>query len=324
MATPALRWVGSWSTPRAVLVLLGAALLGLIGTVVIRRDPGFLIGFLLIVGSVVAATGARRAVHRLIPLPALCYITVTFIAGYLHDRANVTTSKEFYTSFLSWVGSAFFALVWATVLVVVIAFCRWLMSKRLVSGTLPAASSGPGRTASGSSGSDPWGDQDSRGAVNSRAAPDSRDALGTGSFRDSRGPRDSRDPWGQRDSRGTAFGDPRGDRGGRGDSGSWDGPARPGGASRTGGNRGQYDGRDRDANDPWGTSAEGDTSWTSRPTRNARVSRDGRALHDDRDSLDGRDARDKQSQRGYDDPRDDDRARDNRRPRPADGPRDLW
>jgi hypothetical protein len=288
------------------LVLLGAALLGLIGTVVIGHDPGFLIGLLLIVGSVVAATGARRAVHQLIPLPALCYIVVTFAAGYLHDQANLTTSKEFYTSFLSWVGSAFFSLAWATILVVVIAFGRWLMSKRLVSWALPAAPSGSGRTASGSAGSGPWGERDSHGAVSPRAVPDPRDTHGTGSFRDSRGsrsPRDPQDPWGQRDSRdnrdsrssgrgplgdrapgGTDVGDPRGDRGRRGDSGSWDGPARQGDAARTGGNRAPHDGRDM---------------------------------------------RDRQSQRRYGDSRDDDRsyddrARDNRRPRPADGPRDLW
>ena len=109
MATPLLGWVGSWPPRRAVLVLLGAALLGLIGTVVIGRDPGFLIGLSILVGSVAAAIGTRRAVHRLIPLPALSYLVATFVAGYLHDKANLNTTKEFSTSFLSWIGSAFFA-----------------------------------------------------------------------------------------------------------------------------------------------------------------------------------------------------------------------
>jgi hypothetical protein len=312
MATPLLRWAGSWRTRRAVVVLLGAVLLGVIGTVVIGHDPGFLIGLLIIVGSVVAAIGTRRAVHRLIPLPALSYLVATFAAGYLHDKSNLNTSKEFYTSFLSWIGSAFFAVVWATVLIVVIAFGRWVMSKRLVSGTLAPTTSAAMPTADGSASAGP-------------SAPGQRG-------------RDARHPWGQRDSRGgraprddargafndrapggNAFGDPRGDRGRRGDSDALDGPSRQGDAARPGGNRGPHGDRDRNASDPWG--GQRDSSWDQRPARDAR---DRQVRRDDRASQDGRVPRDWQPQRRDGDSRYSDRSRDNHRPRPADGPRDLW
>jgi hypothetical protein len=317
MATPLLRWAGSWRTRRAVVVLLGAVLLGVIGTVVIRRDPGFLIGLLIIVGSVVAAIGTRRAVHRLIPLPALSYLVATFAAGYLHDKSNLNTSKEFYTSFLSWIGSAFFAVVWATVLIVVIAFGRWVMSKRLVSGTLtattsaattsaamrPAAgSASAGLPAPGQPGRDsrhPWGQRDSRGG---------------------RAPRgDARDAFNDRAPGGNAFGDPRGDRGRRGDSDALDDPSRQGDAAWPGGNRGPHGGRDGNASDPWG--GQRDSSWDQRPARDPR---DRQVRRDDRASHDGRVPRDRQPQRRDGDSRFSDRSRDNRHPHPADGPQDLW
>jgi hypothetical protein len=303
------------------LVLLGVALLGLIGTVVIGRDPGFLIGLSILVGSVAAAIGTRRAVHRLIPLPALSYLVAAFVAGYLHDKANLNTTKEFSTSFLSWIGSAFFAVVWATILIVVIAFGRWVMSKRLVSGTLApttsATTSTAGRTAAGSASADPWGEPDSREV---KALRDTRDPWGQRDSRGGRAPRDdARDGFNDRNPGGNAFGDPRGDRGRSGDSDAWDGPSRQGDTARPGGNRGPHSGRDRDASDSWG--GQRNSSWDQRP---ARDSSDRQVRRDDRASQDGRDSRDRQPQRREGDSRFSDRALDNRRPRPADGPRDLW
>jgi hypothetical protein len=149
LATPGLRWVGTWRERRAGLVLFAIALVGFVGTVVIGHDPGFLIGALLVVGSVVAAIGAqRRAVHKLIPLPALCYLVTSTVAGVANDWTNLNNSKELVTSFLTWIGGGFFGLVVATVLVVLITFIRWLGSRLLVSGQLTHAP-GLGRTVSG-------------------------------------------------------------------------------------------------------------------------------------------------------------------------------
>jgi hypothetical protein len=156
-ALPFLRWTGTWRLRRAVLVLVGIAALSLVGTIVIGRDPGFLIAFLLVVGTVVAAVGVeRRAVHKLIPLPALCYLVTTTVAGTVHDWSFLNDSKELITSFLTWIGSGFFGLVAAIVLVVLITFIRWLASRLLVSGQLPPAPSGPGRTGSGPASGGPW------------------------------------------------------------------------------------------------------------------------------------------------------------------------
>lgn len=271
LASPGLRWVGAWSLKRAAWVLLGAALLGMVGTIVVGRDPGFLIGLLTIVGSVVAAFGVqRRAVHQLLPLPALSYLVTTTIAGMVHERANLNDSKEYVTSFLTWIGSAFLAVVWATVLVAVISLARWLLSKRVVSGNLPG-SGGP------AAGSNPAGRPDpfrASGLVppatrSGREVPGSRDVA------DPRAPYGG-DPWG---------GDPRrGPQGGaRGDQRPW-------------GDRESPDSRER--RDPWGEPGSREDTRGYRPPhfgdRNRRAdmgARDPWAARDARDPRDSRDSR---------------------------------
>jgi hypothetical protein len=223
---PFLRWAGSWRERRAVLVLLGFALLSLVGTIVLGRDPGFLIGISLVAGSVIAAIGVQRgAVHRLIPLPALSYLVTITVAGLVHDWGDLNNSKQEITSFLTWIGGAFLGLVAATVLVVLIAFIRWLASKLLVSGQPPGAPSGPGRTASAPPGREP---RIGRAPRIPRDYPPGGSAFGD---RDDRDPRESRDPrpdTGSRDGRDRDGRDPWGGKGRRDDSWAPRPPGDPG------------------------------------------------------------------------------------------------
>jgi hypothetical protein len=240
--TPGLRWVGSWRAGRAALVLFAVALVGLVATIAIGHDPGFLIGAMLVVGSLVAAAGARRrSVHTLIPLPAMCYLVMAVVGGVAKDHAHLNDSKEFATNFLTWIGGGFFGLVAATVLLVLITFVRWLGSKLLVSGQLPADAAASGRKASGRAGRDPWTARPSRGNGVSRA---------------DRGPRD-------RAPSGNAFGESRGARAREDGAVPGDRAPRP--------NRGPRDARDRNDTDGWGDSG----------TDDARGQRDGRGQRDD-------------------------------------------
>lgn len=284
LARPGLRWVGAWRQRRAILVLLGIALLGLVGTIVIGHDPGFLLGALLVVGSVVAAIGVQgRAVHKLIPLPALSYLVMTTVSGLANDWSNLNDSKELVTSFLTWIGGGFFGLVAATVLVVLITFIRWLGSRLLVSGQLPETPPGPGRTLSGPA---------------SRDQRTGRAPRGDGVPRPDRGLRD-------RAPSGTAFGDNRGPRGAAGQSPGRGRDARDDGSPRGDRvprpDRGPQDGRDRSGRDTWGGNDPDHDPGDPRPSRDARGERDPRGLQDD-------------------DPRDDARRP---RPTDS-GPRDIW
>jgi hypothetical protein len=310
-----LRWIAAWSIRRAILVLLGFALASLIATIVIGHEPGFLIGLGLIVGSVIAAVGARRAVHRLIPVPALSYLVTTTVAGAVHDQANLNDSKEFLTSFLTWIGSAFFALVWATVLIVVIAIAgaviRWRLGARQPGAATPRAprpadasrsGQGPGRDAPAAtsrvprpprgdrapwhSSQDAFGDQAPGGNAfgDTQIVPDAftRDTRRTRNPRDSE-PRSGGDPRGGRSVRDDR--DPRDERGSSGDRGGWDDRDRRSGRDGRPARRPQYP----------------QESWDDdRPARGDRPADDGRG-------------RDPYSE-----------SRGARRPRGPQGPRDLW
>lgn len=301
-STP-LRWVATWSTRRAVGVLLGFALASLVATIVLGHDPGFLIGLFLIVGSAIAAIGARRGVHRLIPVPALSYLVTTTVVGAVHDRSNLNDSKEFITSFLTWIGSAFFALVWATALIIVIAIVRavtaWRRDATPPSATGPRAprsAPGPGRDAAAATSRVP---RPPRGPRPPRDAPQdaySDQAPGGNAFGDTQivpdaFERNTRRTRNARDQEPRAADDPQGGR-----------PARDGRGPRD--DRGSWDARDgRDSRD----------RRSGRDGRSTRLPRDEQeSWNDDRGTRDGRDRDSYQESRSA------------RRPRGADGPRDLW
>jgi hypothetical protein len=194
LATPALRWIGSLPVKGAILVFAGAVLAGTILTIVMGQEPGFLLGLGLVAGSVAATAAVRRGgAHKFIPLPALAYLVAATLAGMAHDSTNLTTSRQFLLDFLTWIGGSFAAVTAATILVVLIALTRWLLSGRLVSGQLPAT--GPTRA------------QARPASRNPRAGREDWRSDGTGPSQAFRGDRERRDAdtWagqGMRDDRG--------------------------------------------------------------------------------------------------------------------------
>ena len=230
---PAFRWLGSLPTRSAVYILLAAALLGVAGTALTGKEPGFWLGFCTIVGSIIAALAIRRRrLYVLIPLPALVLFFGAAVTGAIHDRAVDTSTTEIGVNFLQWIANVFFAMGAATILVLVIAGGRWLLSRQLVAGQFPmsggAAGNGarprpgpsprpaapsPGREASDEQGADArWNGRGLRptrdqrggrpGAGDQRANGDRWSSNGNGrGDRPSWTPRDQRDPRTSRDDR---------------------------------------------------------------------------------------------------------------------------
>ena len=203
LAGPLFRWVGRLPGRRAALVLLGFVLVGMIGTVVTNHDPGGLLGFMLIAGSVVTAAAVqRRAVYKLIPLPAICYLGAAILTGAYHDRSIDTSKTELGLSFLQWLANGFFSVSAATILVLLIAGGRWLVSMQLVSGQFPMSvqRAGAGRTPRPAQAPDPRADLDSRSDRDPRAdreprTRESRTPWGNVAPRDGRARPARRDPW---------------------------------------------------------------------------------------------------------------------------------
>jgi hypothetical protein len=202
-AGPALRWIGTWPAQAAIYIVLAATLLGILGTVVTGNEPGFLLGFLIFIGSVVATLGVRRsALYVVFPLPALANFIGAVVAGAIHDRGIDTSTTELGASFLQWIANVFFAMCATTIIVVVIAGARWLLARQLVTGQFamsadrrpggggPRTAPAPGRRPD--RGQRP-GDRDPWAAVDPWA-----DRAGTGGQQAGRDQRDGRDPWGDR------------------------------------------------------------------------------------------------------------------------------
>jgi hypothetical protein len=225
-----LRWLGTLPTRGAVGILFAAALIGVLGTLLAGSEPGKLLSYLLIIGSVLAALGIRRrSLYLLIPLPALTFFICAVLTGVVKDR-NIDTSKtELGLTFLQWIAGVFFAMCTATILVLLIGAGRWLLSRQLVAGefgvssraapadvNVPRATRGPGqrtdRDRRPPADRDPWAtpwERDDPGGQRANRAGDARDP-----WKDRRQPpgrqqppgrgqpgSQDQDPWGQRDRR---------------------------------------------------------------------------------------------------------------------------
>jgi hypothetical protein len=181
-AGPTLRWMGALRTRTAIYILSAATLLGVIGTMLTGKEPGSLLGFLILVGSVVATLGIRRgALYVIFPLPALANFIGAVVTGAVKDHSIDTSTAELGASFLQWIANVFVWICATTIIVLVLAGGRWLLSRQLVSGQFQMSAArrrgdrGPWDTA------DPW---------DNRSGPDAQRA--------NRDQRDSRDPWGDR------------------------------------------------------------------------------------------------------------------------------
>jgi hypothetical protein len=219
---PMTRWMGAIATRTAVLVLVAAALIGVVLTLITGHDPGFILGFFVVIGAIAATLGVRRgAIYLFFPLPALTLFIASIMVGAVHDRALESAGTAgVRVGFLQWVAAAFLPMCIATVVTVVIGGARWALGRQLVSGnftTRPPSGPANTRPAPGArrpSSSDPWADDAPRSArpapngTGPRPAQNGPGQSGTSprpaapwqnaprDQRDQRDQRTSRDPWG--------------------------------------------------------------------------------------------------------------------------------
>ena len=139
-----LRWLGTMSTLTAALVLIGATVVGVAVTVIARKEPGNLLGFFIIVGSLAAVLGVRRgAVHLFFPMPALAFFVAAVATGIVHDRQLASSTAGLGASFAQWVAGIFWPAVVATILVLLVGGGRWLLKRPLVTGGSPLSADRP-------------------------------------------------------------------------------------------------------------------------------------------------------------------------------------
>jgi hypothetical protein len=87
--------------------------------------------------SLVAATLAAalaiqpRAVYRIIPVPALAYVTTATVAGVIGDRVASGSHTALAVSAAQWIASGFLPMTAATLLAIAVTAIRWLIQSRI-------------------------------------------------------------------------------------------------------------------------------------------------------------------------------------------------
>ncbi len=110
-----------------MLLVAGAAALGLAGTVATHTAPGVLLGLCLIGGTALAALAVRPgAVYLLIPVPPLAYLVAATVAGVFGGSAAGTSRSALAVSGAQWLASGFVAMATASALAAALAVTRAL------------------------------------------------------------------------------------------------------------------------------------------------------------------------------------------------------
>jgi hypothetical protein len=108
-----------------VVVVIGSAALGALGTVLTGREPGTLLSVFLVAGTLAGALVVRpRASYLIIPVPAPAYLVAALAAGVLRGGAATISHTALAVNALQWIARGFVPMVVATVLAVVIAAAR--------------------------------------------------------------------------------------------------------------------------------------------------------------------------------------------------------
>jgi hypothetical protein len=177
------------STRTAVLVLFAGTLLGVIFTLAAGQEPGGLLGFFIIVGTIAAALGIRRGkVYLLFPAPALAFFVAAVVTGKVHDAKLGSSTAGLGAGFTQWIAGIFFPAVVATIVVLLVGGGRWLLGRQLVMGGSPLYA---GRPAPGKGRPAP---RDRRASVDSWAEDDLFDGTAPRSPRTGPTPRQGTGP----------------------------------------------------------------------------------------------------------------------------------
>jgi hypothetical protein len=111
-------------------IVAGAAAMGAITTIVLRTDPGVLLGAFVLAGTIVAAFAVRaRSVYLIIPIPVPAYVVAAMIAGFAHQRADDSRGALAIDA-TQWIAAGFLAMTGAVLLTIAITVVRWPWHER--------------------------------------------------------------------------------------------------------------------------------------------------------------------------------------------------
>lgn len=114
-----------------IFIILAAALVGIIATLLAKQEPGDILGALILLGTIAAGFGMHyRSAYLVIPAPALLYVVAALATGYIHDRSGDSSHAVLAIHAAEWVGAGFLWMSAGTIAAIVIAGGRWLWVSR--------------------------------------------------------------------------------------------------------------------------------------------------------------------------------------------------
>lgn len=122
---------GTLTGAAGIIIIAASALIGAVITVIMRRDPGNVLGVVVLIGTVLACLAVRaRSVRLLIPVPTLSYVPAALIAGSINDRALDTTHTADALNAGSWIAGGFLMMSLATIAALVFTGLRLFLDWR--------------------------------------------------------------------------------------------------------------------------------------------------------------------------------------------------
>lgn len=126
---PSRIWQGSLGGGLGISVIVSSTAIGTVGTIVMRAEPGSVLGLFVLAGTVAAALTVQPRTGRLIfPVPALSYLIGALAAGAVYDRS--TNKTELAVGAAQWIANGFFVMVLSTLLAIALTTVRWFMWRR--------------------------------------------------------------------------------------------------------------------------------------------------------------------------------------------------
>jgi hypothetical protein len=122
---------GTLTGAGGIIIVAISALFGAIVTVVMKRDPGTVLGVFVVAGTLVACLAVRaRSVRLIIPAPTICYVPAAVIAGAINDRSTDTTHTMDLLNAGSWIANGFLMMALATIAAIVFTGLRLFLDWR--------------------------------------------------------------------------------------------------------------------------------------------------------------------------------------------------
>jgi hypothetical protein len=130
---------GSLQGGLGVCLIVASTAIGAVATMVTGHAPGAILGFFVVIGTVVAALAVRPRAGRLIfPVPVLAYLVAALISGIIYDRAEDSSKTAVAIGAAQWIANGFVAMAIATAVAIVVIAVRWFFWRRRRKGAGPA------------------------------------------------------------------------------------------------------------------------------------------------------------------------------------------